>query len=112
MRRMAPSRVPGIAFPWPGALRPMILQRRARRHPRRWRNRRRLRHSRAMAREAREAAGLAASRPDARSGDPRGVALTLLCAASYGVAPAMAKLAYDAGAGVLTATTGRFVAGV
>lgn len=48
----------------------------------------------------------------ARSGDPRGVALTLLCALSYGVAPAMARLAYDAGAGVLTATTGRFVAGV
>lgn len=47
-----------------------------------------------------------------QSGDPRGVALTLLCAFSYGVAPAMARLAYDAGAGVLTATTGRFVAGV
>ena len=46
------------------------------------------------------------------SGDPRGVALTLLCALCYGVAPAMARLAYDAGADVLTATTARFVAGV
>ena len=44
--------------------------------------------------------------------DAGGVALTLLCALSYGLAPAMARLAYEAGAGVLTATTGRFVAGV
>lgn len=45
-------------------------------------------------------------------GDPRGVALALLCAISYGVAPSMARLAYDAGADVPTATTARFVAGV
>lgn len=48
----------------------------------------------------------------ARAGDSRGVALTLLCAFSYGLAPAMARLAYEAGADVLTATTGRFLAGV
>lgn len=42
---------------------------------------------------------------------PRDIALTLACACSYGIAPSMARLAYDAGAGVFTATTGRFVAG-
>lgn len=45
-------------------------------------------------------------------GDLRGVVLALFCAVSYGVAPSMARLAYDAGADVPTATTARFVAGV
>lgn len=46
------------------------------------------------------------------AGDSRGVALALSCACAYGLAPALARLAYNAGAGVLTATTARFVAGV
>jgi drug/metabolite transporter (DMT)-like permease len=56
--------------------------------------------------------GEAAAGMRLQTSDGRGVALTLLCAFSYGVAPSMARLAYDAGAGVLTATTGRFVAGL
>ena len=47
-----------------------------------------------------------------RIADPHGVALALTCALAYGVAPSMARLAYDAGADVPTATTARFVAGV
>ena len=48
----------------------------------------------------------------APAGASHGVALALLCASAYGLAPALARLAYTAGAGVLTATTARFVAGV
>ncbi|MFN4089399.1 MAG: DMT family transporter [Alphaproteobacteria bacterium] len=47
-----------------------------------------------------------------RTADPRGVAVALGCALSYGIAPSMARLAYDAGADIPTATTARFVAGV
>jgi drug/metabolite transporter (DMT)-like permease len=44
--------------------------------------------------------------------DPRGVLLALACAVSFGVAPAMTRLAYMAGADVFTISTVRFVAGV
>ena len=47
-----------------------------------------------------------------QTSDRRGVAITLSCALCYGVAPAMARLAYNAGTDILTATTARFVAGV
>lgn len=47
-----------------------------------------------------------------RTSDARGLALAVVCGAAYGVAPPMARLAYDAGADVWTASTARFVAGV
>lgn len=47
-----------------------------------------------------------------RSGDSRGVAIALLCACSYGLGPPLARLTYNAGTGVFTAATARFVAGV
>jgi len=56
-----------------------------------------------------EAAGRTAA--PAQQADPRGVAFCLLSALSYGFAPVMAKLAYEAGAGVLTVTAGRFLMG-
>jgi drug/metabolite transporter (DMT)-like permease len=47
-----------------------------------------------------------------RISDPRGLALVVLSACAYGLGPPMARLAYNAGAGVVTASTARFVAGV
>jgi drug/metabolite transporter (DMT)-like permease len=47
-----------------------------------------------------------------QTSDPRGLALVVLSACAYGIGPPMARLAYDAGADVLTANTARFVAGV
>jgi len=40
------------------------------------------------------------------------MALAVLCGCSYGVGPVAARLAYNAGSDVFTATTARFVAGV
>ena len=41
-----------------------------------------------------------------------GIVLALLCAFSFGVAPAVTRLAYMAGTDVFTASAGRFIAGV
>ena len=43
--------------------------------------------------------------------DRGGVALVVLSTLAYGLAPSMARLAYDSGVTVMTATAGRFVAG-
>jgi drug/metabolite transporter (DMT)-like permease len=46
------------------------------------------------------------------TGAPRGLLLAVLCGVSYGLAPALTRLAYMAGTDVFTVTAGRFVAGV